>query len=157
MEQAPHQAPQLLNQLLTAVRAGPHSLVLSLYNAAKERNEEGQLTADDANLCLFLAAQNGRATTVEWLIRELGASVNHNTHGRSPIYIAAKFNHVEVVRLLLEKGAHINQGKRTGASALCVAAKSGNVEVVRFLAQAGAKTNLADERGWTPVRAACVG
>ena len=54
--------------------------------------------------------------------------------------MAAWEGHLEVVRLLVESGAKIDQGKTDdGATPLFIAAQQGDLEVVRLLVQSGAK------------------
>ena len=64
--------------------------------------------------------------------------------GFSALHRASEAGHVDVVRLLVEKGANINDLTGTGFTALCLAAKGGHEATVRFLATAGANIETAD-------------
>ena len=70
-----------------------------------------------------------------------------------PLFGASADGHVEVVRLLLEKGANINTAKVTssGWMPLSGASANGHVEVVRLLLEKGADIDTADEDGQTPL------
>lgn len=54
--------------------------------------------------------------------------------GASPLMVAAQENHPEVVKLLIEAGANLDQKKtKTGQTALWTAAFSGHTEVCNGL------------------------
>ena len=57
---------------------------------------------------------------------------------------------VEVVRLLIEKGAKYTRDK-SGCTPLHGAATRGNVEVAKLLISSGANVNARDTIGWTPL------
>ena len=57
--------------------------------------------------------------------------------------------HVDVVRLLVEAGAHKDFTNMDGDSALLMAALRGHVDVVRLLVEAGADKDLANYDGYT--------
>ena len=64
-----------------------------------------ELTAEDGNTLLMLAAYNGRASTVR-LLAERGADVNRlNQRGQTPIAGAVFKGATDVVRVLLAAGA----------------------------------------------------
>ena len=66
-------------------------------------------------------------------------------------YIAAQEGHVEIVRLLLEKGAAIEAAADDGATPLSIAAFNGNTELVQLLLQQGAMVGGQDNNGVTPL------
>ena len=56
------------------------------------------------------------------------------------------------VRILLDRGADINTGSRTGETALAEAVQRGDFALVRLLLDHGAQVNgYADANGWTPL------
>ena len=58
--------------------------------------------------------------------------------------------HVEIVTLLLQRGADINKvDRRCGWTALTYAAEEGQLEIVTLLVERGADVNAADEDEWT--------
>jgi len=63
--------------------------------------------------------------------------------GFTPLMFAAREGGVESARLLLEKGANVNDTAANGASALVVAAHSDNAELATFLLAQGADPNRA--------------
>ncbi|THZ24636.1 hypothetical protein D6C91_03233 [Aureobasidium pullulans] len=63
-----------------------------------------------------------------------------------PLYHASLGGLDRSVRLLLERGAAIDAGSRSGASALQIAAHEGNVELVEILIGCGANVNARNRR-----------
>jgi ankyrin repeat protein len=76
--------------------------------------------------------------------------------GFTPLMLAAGDNHVETVKVLLERDAtidlelwHTNDGGKSGWTALAFAAERGNSQVVLLLAEAGANINHRVDDGST--------
>ncbi len=63
------------------------------------------------------------------------------TNGRSPLYVASQFGLTDVVQLLTEKGANVNQAAHSGATPLYVACMQGHTAVVKKLIVAGGHIN----------------
>ena len=70
--------------------------------------------------------------------------------GTTPLHLAAKNGHLEVVRLLIEAGVDINKARTNdGATPLHIATQKGHVEVVSLLSEAGATRKKArTAKGW---------
>jgi len=62
---------------------------------------------------------------------------------------AAKHNHGEVAKLLLNKGADINAQDEGGGTALMVATQPGYLNEVKILLEKGADVNAKDVNGTT--------
>ncbi|RPB22045.1 ankyrin, partial [Terfezia boudieri ATCC MYA-4762] len=60
---------------------------------------------------------------------------------RTALHIAAKKGHLEVVKVLLDKGATINAMTHVNRTALHMAAENGHLEVVKVLLDKGATIN----------------
>ena len=91
------------------------------------------------------------AAWVRMLIPNSPASYVQNTH---PLYYAASFGLLEVVRIILdtEKGLDINTlGGRVHATALHVAVYRDHINVVRLLLERGAEPNIPNDIGESPV------
>lgn len=75
--------------------------------------------------------------------------------GGTALHRAAENGHVDVVMLLLHKGADINfQKKKQRLTALHLAALNGHSAVVKSLLQEGAQADLQDDDGWTALHVA---
>ena len=68
------------------------------------------------------------------------------------MHIAAYFGHVEIVKLLLERGANPNAKNNIGRTPLHYAAQEGCVDVVRVLLERGADPWIADKGGHIPLQ-----
>ncbi|MGL9757811.1 MAG: ankyrin repeat domain-containing protein [Wolbachia sp.] len=65
--------------------------------------------------------------------------------------IAAEYGHVDIVKVLLEKGANVNEKDFHGCTALHFAAKYGHVDIVEVLLKEGAKVDSVDQCKRTPL------
>ncbi|RXM27791.1 Serine/threonine-protein phosphatase 6 regulatory ankyrin repeat subunit B [Acipenser ruthenus] len=104
---------------------------------------------------LHVAAANKALRCAEVIIIPLLSSVNVSDRGgRTALHHAVLNGHVEMVNLLLEKGANINAFDKKDRSALHWAAYMGHLEVVSLLINHGAEISCKDKRGYTPLHAA---
>ncbi|KAK7426549.1 hypothetical protein QQZ08_007008 [Neonectria magnoliae] len=76
--------------------------------------------------------------------------------GRSALGIACSTGSINIVNVLLEKGANIAVASENGWTPLNMASSNGHVEVVKLLLEKGANTAVADNNGWTPLHAASI-
>jgi ankyrin repeat protein len=151
--------------------AAQHELVLQQVHAAAAVQPAHKTTATppsgvdaagpNGSTPLIMVCTQGREAEVRVLVEVGGADVNlegwwvdddsgdaHVGKGggwkqqRTPLIAAACNGHINVVRLLLENGAAIDQGKSNdGATALHLSAHYGHAAVVRLLLQNGAAVN----------------
>ena len=94
--------------------------------------------------------QRNCSTSIE--VRAAVAVVNDN--GAAPLYLAATKGHVEMVGLLLKKGADLAVSNNSGWTPLHSAANEGHVEVVELLLEKGADLAVPNSDGMTPVYSA---
>jgi len=90
--------------------------------------------------------------TVELLLAK-GADVNlKDKEGRTPLHLAAESADRDIVGLLLDKGAKINEkDDDSGFTALHYAAQFGNKNAAELLIARGADINAKDKQGHTPL------
>jgi hypothetical protein len=100
------------------------------------------------------AAQNGDIVKVRQLI-EQGVDVNaRDKDQNTPLdYAAWRGGNTDVVKLLIEKGANVNEVGEAGP--LHLAARTGRTDVAKLLIEKGADVNARDNiRQWTPLHEA---
>jgi ankyrin repeat protein len=81
------------------------------------------------------AIVKGDIATVKKFI-EYGADVNESANGMTPLMLAARYNKVEILKLLLEKGANTNAKDERGYTALQYAQLSNATDAIAILKQA---------------------
>jgi ankyrin repeat protein len=113
------------------------------------------------------AKVNARADCIEY-ISDCGPIVGESepARGVTALMRAAGGGHLELVKLLLKKGANVNAeanfcldetGKVSrGWNVLIYAVQSGNVAVSSLLIKRGAKVNAMTDRGWTALMQASI-
>ncbi|XP_035268113.1 protein fem-1 homolog A-like [Anguilla anguilla] len=123
----------------------------------------------DIKTAVFNAARDGKVKLIQKLLcnktpRELEALAEEKTQGGTPLLIASRYGHLEVVDYLLqhckvnaELGGSVNFDGETieGAPPLWAASAAGHLPVVRSLLKHGASVNSTTLTNSTPLRAAC--
>jgi len=170
-----------MTALIVAVREGGIETVKALLDGGAPIDQP----YGDGSTPLLLALQNGNAEMARLLI-ERGADVKRaNGKGWNPLYLAVKARTMErgtmpnpvvdtgamldVIRLLVEKGANVNARLRAntevhnsiqatwlrepGATPLLRAALCGDLEVMKLLLAHGADPKINTDDGTTPLMA----
>lgn len=108
----------------------------------------------DQNTALFWASWGRDATMVDVLLR-YGAHLDPiNKLSETPLMVASKLGHADVVERLLMETVEINYRDNHRRTALSYAAQFGRTEVVRHLLENGADVQIAGEWGRTPLSVA---
>lgn len=95
---------------------------------------------------LYFACYAGLPRTATWLVED-GMDVNTvNSARRSCLDAASAHDHVDIIRLLISRGADVNSN-----SPIQTAVRSGHAEVVRALVEGGADFNAKDEEDSNPL------
>ncbi|KAH9882828.1 hypothetical protein J1614_000194 [Plenodomus biglobosus] len=82
---------------------------------------------------------------------------SQDSHGTSALQLAAKYGHLGVVRLLIEKGAQVDTRNKRGETALYWAARNGHKLIVELLLAKGADAMIEDSESWTALDWAVIG
>jgi ankyrin repeat protein len=134
-----------------AVRNGDRASVVSLAAQGADVNA----LEDDRSTPLSIAAHNGNLEICKTLI-DRKANVNAQVPPRNEfpamsivLADAVEGGHVEVVRLLLEKGVVVDARAGSGVTPLMVAVMGNHIDIVKLLIARGADVNAKDERGFT--------
>lgn len=119
---------------------------------------------EDRPAQLFHAVKQGKADEVARLVRVdpslLCARVGGRERGSyprpsdTPLVVAARMGHLQVVLVLLRAGAEVNESNSSRYTALHAAADSGCLEVAAALIDHGANMEAQDKAGHTPLHRA---
>ncbi|KAJ8298058.1 hypothetical protein KUTeg_024589 [Tegillarca granosa] len=80
-----------------------------------------------------------------------------DSNGRTMLHTAAHEGNLQLVSLLLSKGADIEAVEKNGQTALNLSSKQGHTDIVLTLLNAGASVDHPDNDGWTALRSAAWG
>ncbi len=77
-------------------------------------------------------------------VLDRGASARgaRNSWSDLPLHTAAEWGHVDIVKLLVERGADVNARSPWGTTPLFQAAREGHIDVMEFLLDNGAEVNV---------------
>jgi len=122
------------NYILTAALAFG---LIANANSIKENNSQNDLQkltelsiVDVSPFCQSISKND--IETVKKLIK-MGVSVNKYSGGKSPLMYAARYNRIEIIKLLVEKGADIKAVDKHGTSVVQYAERSGATEAYELL------------------------
>ena len=123
--------------------------------AAEQDLKQNPMDVYEAKEALLAAAEKGEAVQARRAVAALiavGADLearNSGIGGVTALYLAAENGHLNIVRLLVDKGSHVNVAMRRfgtfdeNRTPLQKAAENGHLEIVRLLADRGAHMNSA--------------
>lgn len=98
------------------------------------------------------AAAEGDAARVKELLKENPElALEKDVRNETPLHIAAREGHLEVIKVVLKAGAPIDIGDNEESTPLDVAAIFGHMEVAEYLVKKGAAIDHADVNGLTPL------
>lgn len=123
----------------------------------------------DLRTAVYNAARDGKLQLLQKLLsgrgrEELDELTGEVAAGGTPLLIAARYGHLDVVEYLVDRcGASVEAGGSVhfdgetieGAPPLWAASAAGHLDVVRSLLRRGASVNRTTRTNSTPLRAAC--
>lgn len=131
-----------------------------IYDLAIEKYSNSDKTIDTKKTdqlnrtILHWAAFCNQSLSIDQLVLE-GCDINAaNAEGATPLYIASKDGHLDVIKALIEKSANIDAANTSGLTPLHIATRNGYLDVVNALIEKGANINATEARGITPLHMA---
>lgn len=104
---------------------------------------------------LHWAARFGKTKVVEFLLDQgLDPDLPEKERGSTPFTEAALHNRAGVVKLMVARGADVDQRLFYGNTVLHKKAETGDLELVELLLSLGADINAKNAKGWTPLHTA---
>ena len=141
-----------------------------LFRSVSTKNETGvvamlkggvspNVSNEKGNTPLIISASLGDLPSLQDLLAYRADLNAANKDGNTALIYAARFNHPEVIKMLLlpqtmQTPLDVNAQNKTGETALYWGAAKGNVEVVKRLLAAGADPTIAANNGLVPVAVA---
>ena len=101
-------------------------------NLENGKSEKLTITLNKTTTPICQAISKGDIETVKKML-EFGTDVNQQSNGMTPLMYAARYNKVEIVKLLLENGAKTNLKDQKGFTALRHAELSSAKESIEVL------------------------
>ncbi|XP_022096541.1 serine/threonine-protein phosphatase 6 regulatory ankyrin repeat subunit B-like [Acanthaster planci] len=135
-------------------RAQNVEVLLKKIEADSEPNEQTGVRRKTAggNLAIHFAAEGGNVDCIRSLVNH-GADIESKMgsyHNKiTPLMIATKYGHFELVEALLDMGAVIQQKDKFNRTALMLACMNGNYPITALLLRRGADPNSQDSSGNT--------
>ncbi len=108
------------------------------------------IDGDGKYIPLSGAAIKGSLQCVQFLLNH-GASLDNVNNIGNVLSDAAYGKNVDIVKLFLEKGCHVNHRDASGNTALHMAALRGNPGIVQILIEAGANPNIRNTTNSLPI------
>jgi len=139
--------------LKVAVMTGNKDIVELLIKSGADVNPKNDFNRYTA---LHIASIKGY-TDIAKLLIESGVNNNIdelNQFGDTALMLAAEYNHIEIVKLLIQLGANINKSNNFGFTALMSAARGGHIDIVKLLINKGANIYAADDYDQTALELA---
>uniref|UniRef100_A0A673A941 Ankyrin repeat and SOCS box containing 14b n=1 Tax=Sphaeramia orbicularis TaxID=375764 RepID=A0A673A941_9TELE len=132
--------------LVAAILNDQYDLATLLLRYNARVDQIGPLNRTALHESAFLGLEN-----FVYLLLESGAEPNAcDTKKKTPLALAAQNGHLNVVEVLLQKGAHVQSDSESG-SVLFDAAASGNPDIISLLLDHGADPNLPLYSGHLPI------
>lgn len=132
------------------IKEGRFRDVKQLLDESGDPNIEDQYGRTALHIC----AQTTESLNLAKLLIEYHANINASgllRKGITPLHVAALFENIEMIQILLKQGININIADSHGITALHIAASEGNHEVTDLLLRSGANPNVKDEDSSTPL------
>ena len=139
--------------LMLAIQQGLESVALQIVNKDAGLSQDGSLDPK----AFFLATEKKFPAIITTCLQRGGDPNIRNDRQMTPLHVASKHGHLEIVQILLEAHADIMARDEEQKTALHFAAERGHNQVVQLLLSYQADLTTVDAERRTILHAACVG
>jgi hypothetical protein len=105
---------------------------------------------------LHFASLHGHLPAVNLLLQRTDVNVQ-DKDGYTPLFLATRSQNVQMIAVLISKGADVNMKNKLGNTPLHEAVRRANLAIVKLLYSKGADVNVQNIHGWTPLHLAAHG
>lgn len=146
---------------------------VNLANASKETPLRVAIITGMADIAACLIGYNAKVTEVDvrgrsllhlasskndclvgrLVLKQLNVNIR-DCEGATPLHLAAEFGCLEMIKLLLNKGADVNAQDADGYTALHISCSKKNLDILKFLIYKGASLSLPTCHGNYPLHIA---
>ena len=116
---------------------------LEIIDLLLRHGAQVDLQISGGNSALIVAAQNRQIKVAAKLVREYRVNIHlKNNSGWTALMMASQVGCTEIVKLLLDQGAEVDNQDNNEWTALIIASYYGNYEIVKLLLKFGANVNI---------------
>lgn len=133
------------NKLLTQLISSPRFASMHIPSTLISNERKHDITT-----LAQIAITNRQTEYLDQLLKA-GLEVNDIVNGHSLCYLAASYGFTDILRLLINKGAHINTATDENVTPLFIATQRQHLDSVSLLLQHHANPNIARDDGATAV------
>lgn len=140
--------------------AAQHGCSAVVYRMLKNKAFNKSAQDIEGKTALYLAAENNHEKVLEAMFDKEGPMLNYieesdNSKQQTPLHIAAKNGHVDVVKILIQNGAQVRAKHHGGKTPLHLACQYGRFVVVKeLIGYESASIHDTDDRMNTPLHLA---
>jgi ankyrin repeat protein len=131
-----------------AAETGEYTVLEGIVNA--QADVETLVDEETGAKPLHYGAKGGNVRVVKFLLYKRAFVDSTDRFGRTPLYLAVLYQHVEVVQVLLNEKANPNIICRCGTSCVSKAAENGDIGILDLLLESGASWKTRNMDGETP-------
>lgn len=143
---------QNMPQHVTGVHLSAYFGLIKVLETLLDNGNYPDLQDSHGRTPLSWAAESGQESSVKLLLAlDIVECTSRDKSGETPASWAAKMGHVEVVTMLVNAGASMENSNVEGQSPLLLAARNGHVAVVQYLMQNKVDINSRDQSKMTPL------
>ncbi len=149
--------PVLISILLSSVSAAERPVFKDAACDALDlryRSTVARIDPRELNFLLFDAVAKGCKALATKILDNGAAVAARDRFGNTPLLVAARMGHTDLIDLMLERDANVHQLNLAGSSALLRAVQNGRRKAAKQLLKLGVDINLANKKGMTPLIAA---